>query len=196
MIFNKHSDLAGKHAIFGASKYHWINYDDDKILSYFDNMLAASRGTELHKFAAEAIRLGVKLQGKNTLAMYVNDSIGWKLSPEQPLAYITDRSRWPNFFGTADAIGYKPPRGSSPGLIRVSDYKSGVNEASFYQLMCYLALFCLEYRFRPFGLDMEMRIYQNDEVNLEIADPDHVFHIMDRIVSADKLLNQRREEIQ
>ena len=30
MTFNKHYDLMGKHAFLGASKYHWINYDEDK----------------------------------------------------------------------------------------------------------------------------------------------------------------------
>lgn len=196
MIFNTHSDLVGKHAIFGASKGSWVNYDDDKILSFFDNTLAAKRGTRLHTFAAEAIDLGVKLQGKTTLAMYVNDCIGWKLKPEQPLAYISDRTRYPNFFGTADAIGYKPPRGTALGNLKVSDYKSGVSETTMRQLKIYVALFCLEYRFRPFEIDMEMRIYQNDEILFELADPDEIFHFMDRIVSADKLINQYREEVQ
>ena len=31
MIFNKHSNLEGQHAFLGASKFHWINYDEDKI---------------------------------------------------------------------------------------------------------------------------------------------------------------------
>ena len=31
MNFNKHSNLEGRHAFLGASKYHWIRYSDDKI---------------------------------------------------------------------------------------------------------------------------------------------------------------------
>ena len=31
MNFNKHSKLEGQHAFLGASKYHWINYDEEKI---------------------------------------------------------------------------------------------------------------------------------------------------------------------
>ena len=31
MIFNKHSALEGQHAFLGASKYHWINYDESKV---------------------------------------------------------------------------------------------------------------------------------------------------------------------
>ena len=29
MNFVKRSNLEGKHALLGASKYHWINYDED-----------------------------------------------------------------------------------------------------------------------------------------------------------------------
>ena len=34
MIFNKHSALEGQHAFLGASKYHWINYDESKVDVY------------------------------------------------------------------------------------------------------------------------------------------------------------------
>ena len=30
MNVNNRSMLEGKHAFLGASKYHWINYDEDK----------------------------------------------------------------------------------------------------------------------------------------------------------------------
>ena len=31
MNFNNHSNLEGQHAFLGASKYHWINYGEDKV---------------------------------------------------------------------------------------------------------------------------------------------------------------------
>ena len=31
MNFNRHSNLEGQHAFLGASKYHWINYDESKV---------------------------------------------------------------------------------------------------------------------------------------------------------------------
>lgn len=31
MNFNNHSNLEGQHAFLGASKYHWINYSEDKV---------------------------------------------------------------------------------------------------------------------------------------------------------------------
>ena len=45
MIFNNHSNLEGRHAFFGASKYHWINYDGTKLIETYTNDLAKERGT-------------------------------------------------------------------------------------------------------------------------------------------------------
>ena len=35
MNFNKHYSLEGKHAFLDASKYHWVNYDNDKLAESF-----------------------------------------------------------------------------------------------------------------------------------------------------------------
>lgn len=61
MNFNEHSDLTGKHAFLSPSNYHWINYSDVKLEARYIASMAAQRGTELHSFAHEAIRLGIKL---------------------------------------------------------------------------------------------------------------------------------------
>ena len=55
MIFNKHSALEGQHAFLGASKYHWINYDESKVAESYSKFLATQKGTELHDFAARCI---------------------------------------------------------------------------------------------------------------------------------------------
>ena len=90
MNFNNHSNLNGLHAFLGASKYHWINYDDEKLIQSFEKYKAAQKGTELHEFAATCIKLGQKLpKQKKTLNMYVNDAIGFKMTPEQVL-YFSD----------------------------------------------------------------------------------------------------------
>ena len=60
MNFNKHSRLEGLHATLSASKYHWINYDEEKLRTTYANMQAAAMGSRLHAFAAEAISLGRK----------------------------------------------------------------------------------------------------------------------------------------
>ena len=52
MNFNKHSNLEGQHAFLGASKYHWINYSEEKIADAYANYLATQKGTLLHAFAA------------------------------------------------------------------------------------------------------------------------------------------------
>lgn len=184
MNFNTHSTLAGSHAFLSPSSYHWINYDDDKLERVFFANQAARRGTALHELATQAIRLGVKLpDNEKTLNRYVNDAIGYRMTPEQPLFYSE------NCYGTTDTIGFRNNH------VRIHDLKTGVTEASVHQLEVYLALFCLEYRFKPFELTYELRIYQNDEVRVYIPDADDIFHIMDKIVTFDKRLKALRMEV-
>lgn len=40
MNFNNHSNLEGQHAFLGASKYHWINYSEDKVADAYSKFLA------------------------------------------------------------------------------------------------------------------------------------------------------------
>jgi hypothetical protein len=183
MLFNKHLDLVGQHAFLSASKYHWINYEDDKLDRAFTASMAARRGTELHLFAHEAIRLGVKLpKSPKTLHLYVNDAIGYRMVPEQVLYYSE------NAFGTADTIAFRR------NTLRIHDLKTGVTPCSVHQLEVYAALFCLEYRFKPFDISIELRIYQNNEVQVYDADPDTIVHIMDKIKSFDERIKIIRME--
>jgi hypothetical protein len=183
MNFNEHSLLKGMHAFLSASNYHWINYDEDKLDRVFFANMAAKRGTELHAFAHEAIRLGVKLpQNGKSLNQYVNDAIGYRMSSEQVLFYSE------NCFGTADCIAFKRNK------LRVHDLKTGVNEASFHQLEVYVALFCLEYKKTPLDIEIECRIYQSDEVRIHVPDLDAIFHIIDRIITFDKRIIALRME--
>ena len=74
MNFNKHSQLKGMHAFLGASKYHWINYSEDKLIDTYEKHRAAQRGTMLHDFAAQCIELGQKLPKSNkTLTITFGD---------------------------------------------------------------------------------------------------------------------------
>lgn len=184
MNFNNHSNLEGLHAFLSPSKYHWVNYDDEKFDLVFTNKMAAQRGVELHNFAFDAIRLGVKLPdvGK-TLNMYVNDAIGYRMTPEQMLYYS------PNAFGTADAISFRD------NTLRIHDLKTGYHPASFGQLEVYAAFFCLEYMYKPTQIDIQMRIYQNDEVVESTADPVEITHVMDRAQTFSKRLDILREEV-
>lgn len=183
MRFAEHSAYEGMHAFLSASKYHWINYDEQKLLDTYATARAAQEGTELHLLAAELIRKRVNLpRNEKTLNRYVNDAIGYLMAPEVMLFF----SR--NAFGTVDAISYRKKK------LRIHDLKNGVNKASVKQLEVYAALFCLEYKIRPSEISIEVRIYQNDDVVIHVPTLDDIVHIMDRIITFDRLIEQAREE--
>lgn len=183
MNFNKHLNLEGQHAFLGASKYHWINYDEGKIAEAYSKFLAAQKGTELHEFAAQCIRLGQKLpKSKKSLNMYVNDAIGYKMMPEQTLFYSE------NCFGTADAIGFRD------GLLRIHDLKTGATPAKMEQLEIYAALFCLEYRMKPGEIAMELRLYQSDEVIVHEPTVEDIAPIIDKIITFDKIIAKIKDQ--
>lgn len=183
MNFNKHYSLEGKHAFLGASKYHWINYDADKLVDSYSKFQATLNGTILHDFACQCITLGQKLpKSQKTLNMYVNDAIGFKMKPEQVL-YYSD-----NCFGTADAIIFRN------NLLRIHDLKTGVTRAHMEQLEIYAALFCLEYNKKPSDIDMELRIYQNNEILVHNPTVEDILPIMDKIITFDKLIDKMKIE--
>ena len=76
MNWNVHSNLIGNHAFLGASKYHWINYDEQKLADSYNNFLAAQKGTELHEFAATCIKLGQKLLIEQQRLRIAGDKLG------------------------------------------------------------------------------------------------------------------------
>lgn len=184
MIFKNHSELLGLHAFLSASKYHWINYDYDKLEETFFKSQAAQRGTELHDLANRLIKMGIKLpKTKQTLNMYVNDAIGFKMQTEQVLFYSV------NCFGTADAVSFKKNQ------LRIHDYKSGVTPASMTQLEVYAALFCLEYKYNPNDIDIELRMYQNDEVEIVYPLKENILYIMNKIVDFDNYIEKLKLEV-
>lgn len=183
MNFNKHSDLKGMHAFLGASKYHWINYSNDKLIDTYNKFLAAERGTKLHEFAAQCISLGQRLpKSRKTLNMYVNDAVGYKMIPEQILYYS------PNCFGTCDAIIFRD------NFLRIHDLKTGETPTHMEQLLVYAALFCLEYGVKPGNIESELRIYQNDEVLVFNPTTSDISPIIDKIISFDKIIRKLQDE--
>lgn len=183
MNFVDHSKLKDQHAFLGASKYSWLNYDEDKLVEAYAKHLAKERGTVLHGFAAQCITLGQKLpRSPKTLNMYVNDAIGFHMKPETIL-YYSD-----NCFGTADAIAFRS------NMLRIHDLKTGITPAKMDQLMIYAALFCLEYNYKPHDIHTELRIYQNDDVSIFVPEPNEIMEVIKKIISFDKLINQIKEE--
>lgn len=184
MNFNKHSILEGTHAPFGASQSSWLRYSDDKALDVYKNLQAKMMGTRLHAWAKETIDLGIKQpRSKKTLYAYVNDAIGFKMDTEVVLYYSN------NFFGTADSISFRD------NFLRIHDLKTGKTPVHMKQLEIYAAFFCLEYKVRPGDIDMELRIYQNDEVIVFNPTAEDILPIMDKIVHLDKLLKSLNEEV-
>ena len=179
MKFNFHPGLEGHHAFLAPSKYAWIGYDEEKLETTYGNWRSAQEGTELHELAAKMINLKVKLPKTNkTLNMYVNDGIGFKMQTEVCLFYSI------NCYGTADAISFVDNK------LRIHDLKNGKSPTSVKQLRIYAAIFCLEYGYHPRDLDMELRIYQSNEVIIDNPDPEDIRFIMDKIIIFDKKINE------
>ena len=104
------------------------------------------------------------------------------MHPEKIL-YYSD-----NCFGTADAISFRN------SMLRIFDLKTGLIPAKIEQLLIYAALFCLEYKLLPSDIDIELRIYQNNEVLFHIPEADEIVPIMDKIKTFDKIINEIKKE--
>lgn len=189
MQWNNHSNLKDMHAIIGGSNYHWLNYSTDKLAIVLTNMKAKQEGTELHDLAKRCIDHKVFLKGNSqTLSMYVNDAIRFGMQTEQTLVYSA------YCFGTADAIKFDEHK----NFLRIHDLKTGTIPAKMEQLEIYAALFCLEYgkrySFKPADGNIELRIYQNDNIDIYSPTADDIVPIMDKIITFDKFITKWQGE--
>jgi hypothetical protein len=116
--------------------------------------------------------------------MFVNDAIGYRMESEQILYYSY------NCFGTADAIAYK----DRTKKLRIHDLKTGSTPASMKQLYIYTGLFCLEYAMDPHQMDIELRIYQSDDVDICIPEVTDILLVMQKIRDFDQFLDRLKEE--
>ena len=123
-----------------------------------------------------------KLAGGVPVIVEAGFEQNFKMTPEQPLVYSE------NCFGTADSICFRN------NMLRIHDLKTGVTPAHMEQLMIYTALFCLEYRYKPSDIDIELRIYQNDEILYHKPTAEDIVPIMDKIITFDKLLKRIKQE--
>lgn len=212
MNFNKHSEYEGKHALLSASKHSWLNYDDDKLILSYANSFAQQIGTLCHSYAKDKILFRQPMEDnrseRNALILhllkngvpyrvididrlfynlmpYVNDAIGYKMTPEQIL-YYSDIS-----FGTADAISY------SRNLLRIHDLKTGESPASMDQLMIYAGWFYLEYK-KEVNFQKsrtELRIYQNNEVVVHTPTNMDISAIMEKIIHGAAVIEKNIMEV-
>ena len=186
MKWNDHSKIVGSHAFLGASTHAWLNDDPVKLKNRYLRWRAKERGTRLHDIAAKLIAEGIELpQTTKTLDQYVNDAIGFRMKPEQPL-YYSD-----NCYGTADAIVYD----EKLKFLRIHDLKTGEVPAKMEQLYIYAALFCLEYHKKPGLMGFELRIYQNNGIDITNPNAEIILPIMEKIIAFDKIINNIKGEL-
>ena len=140
-------------------------------------MKAKEIGTRKHALASELIDLRIKMPDNDiTFNRYVNDGIAFRMDTEKILYYSE------YCFGTADAISFRKNK------LRIHDLKTGAIPASMRQLEVYAAFFCLEYYYIPGDIDIELRLYQNDEIIRELPGPEIILPIMDKCRTNTKIL--------
>lgn len=179
--FLNHPKLQGKHALLSPSSPTWLNYDEDKLRSFYANYKAKLKGTELHDLACKLITNRIRLpKTKETFNMYVNDAIGFRMTPEQIL-YFSD-----NCFGTADAICCRGKK------LRIHDLKTGTTPAKMEQLVVYAALYFLEYHEKPSKYETELRIYQSNDILIFKPTAEDLLPVMDKIKESDAVINEMK----
>lgn len=207
MIFDTHKELRGKHASLTPSQPFWLRYSEEQLFQKYVSSYSQVMGTSLHELAETLIKNSLKLKKGDKLTVishllndgiprnvididriypnfmaYVNDAVGFKLTPEQILYYS------PYCFGTADAISFRN------NFLRIHDLKTGTTPAKMEQLMVYAALFCLEYKVKPGEIDTELRIYQDGEIVHHEPTAEDILPIMDCIVQNSRILERIHEE--
>lgn len=169
----RYQKLDAAHAFLSPSKYHWLNYDVEKLIRTYKNHRSAARGSELHDLASRMITLRVFLpRTKSALNAFVNDSIGFGMTSEVVLYHST------YCFGTCDSIGFDGE------TLRVFDLKTGESPGHISQLLIYAALFCLQYEIDPDKIQFDLRLYHGTEIASANPEPAAVKKIMVRIVES------------
>ena len=208
MFFNDHSKLEGLHAFLGASNFRWINWNDDLFEQRYYGQFAQQLGTSIHVLAKDLVKSRTRLTKADkrlidislyrdgiprgaynseeiltNLLPFVNDAIGYHMTPEVILYYSM------NCFGTTDAIGFN----EKEKILRIHDLKTGVTKTHIEQLLIYAALFCLEYHKKPTEFKTELRIYQNFEVLIHNPEPQEIEKFMYLITTRNEIVTKYLE---
>lgn len=222
MIWQKHSELKGMHALFSPSQSAWLRYDETKIVDRIRNQYRTALGTELHEFVASQIELSHKVTNIRSLVMGVENHIYTKYrcgedskTASYGMTLLKRMGSLPKeVFDTAkmyinDGIQYRmnveQPLyysefffGTADTIafrdnnLLIHDYKSGAHPASMDQLLVYAGLFCLEYSIKPRDIHTELRIYQSGEIVGHEPETDELEEVCDIIISANKLAEKQK----
>ena len=212
MIWNEHSELRGKHAVFAPSNPSFLNYSlsresEDVIFQRFASQYSSQIGTIVHDFAEERILYNQKLHKTNksdllirllkagippividldyifaNLIPYVNDAISFRMDPEVVLKYSDD------CFGTADTICYRDKE------LIIHDLKTGKTPVHMDQLLVYAALFFLEYKVSLNTTSTVLRIYQASDILEDHPEDERIKAAMEQIVELDKKVKKWKAE--
>ncbi len=212
MLKGKHAKLPPSQATRWATK----NLTADDIFKMICSGYSQEVGTLIHEYAENAIRYRIKILKSDkkelrkwllmhnipenivvyyvdrtfpNLMMYVNDAIGYRMDTEVPVSYsaipmaeFKSHGKLPPIFGHADALRFKKSQ------LMIFDLKTGLSPVHMEQLMTYAALYCLQEKLKPGCIDIELRIYQNNEAKIHTPTAEEILPIMDRIVAYDKML--------
>ena len=202
MNFERDSKYDGYHAILSASQNAWLNYDsEEQFIRLVKAKYAPVIGTSLHELARKLIEDGQRLKknGKclvyfylrqkkipkkmididiwyEAFMTYVNDAIMFKMTPEIPMFY-TDYAG-----GTTDCISFDGK------LLRIHDLKTGIVPAKMDQLEVYAAYFCLWKKIKPHDIDIELRIYQADQILSLRPEADEIYAIIQKIIDGNNIV--------
>lgn len=139
----------------------YFKEDTDMITDYGEKLLKCLRQVPSEVF--------------ETVKLYVNDAIGFKMTPEEVVYYSDD------IYGCSDAISF------SSNFLRIHDLKTGSsNQDHIEQLLNYAALFCLQHKLDPKKIQSQLRVYKNGEAIIYDPNPDDIQIVMDSIVIVNK----------
>lgn len=217
MNFNRHLEIRGQHALFGASQNSWLKYDADKVRDRIRNQYRTALGTELHEFAAEQIVLNHKITNLRFIISGIENHIytKYRIAEESKLSsygsillknvgtlpkevfetarmYINDGIQYrmtveQPLVYSEFSFGTADTISFRDNLLRISDYKSGDHPASMQQLMVYAAYFFLEYAIKPRDVHTELRIYQSAEILLSEPDHEEIQEVMAKTIEVNRI---------
>lgn len=182
---NEHPEIFDLHAPFSPSQYHWLNYDRDRLIQYWDNKDAQIIGTKVHSIAADLINAEyyfrekgldyhISLRGKDSFSQHVNFAIKNQMQPEVAVKYSDI------CFGHADALVFNIPKRT----LLISDLKTGKTPGHMEQLETYAAIFVAEYsnelqyvhHIDMNTIDIQLRIFQFNECLLANPPADYIIN--------------------
>lgn len=132
-----------------------------------------------HAYAARSIRFGRKFpQSKKTLNAYINDAIDLHMIPEVGLYYSE------NCYGVADAIDF------TNNFLRIHALRAKHERADMKQLFICDALFCLKHDIKPCDIQIENRIYQNDDIWIVNPTCEDIDPIISKIIEFNKIITE------